>query len=194
MQPSDLKRRFKLIGQSRGAYKRIPRPAYSRVELVEFVRENKIKSRRQLLGMRSDLEPKPYDYIKEFGSWSATMEYIWHDGKAPTFDRHYVIMSVIEFGLWDSRSYQKAKSKRPDVLASMRKIKKEFGSWSVLTNMAKCFSLRETMSGYVELKEKLGKFPMVDECRKNKLDIDKAVSMFGSKKKLDEFIAMMEVI
>jgi len=128
-----------------------------------------------------------------FGSWSEALSKARYDTEVG-FDRHYVVMSVVEFGLWTEKSYISARSKRPDVMPSLYAVKKEFGSWGVVKDLSRAFSLKETMAVYVELRDKLGKKPTMDDCRRIKLDIGMAVKMFGSKKKFDQFIASMEEI
>jgi hypothetical protein len=188
-----LHRRMKRLGTSRGPYKKVPRPVRSRIELVEYIRENRIKTKQQLLSFRSDTDPHPYDYQKEFESWSAAMSYIW-ESTVEGFDRRYAVKAVIEFNLWSFHRYNKARQKCPDVFPSLYAIEKEFGSWTAFKQVARAYSFKETMDLYIRLTKYLGRTPTRKDCKQAQVDIDKAVKLMGSKKKLDEFINSMEVI
>jgi len=188
---SELKRIRTLRGKSRGTYNRVPRRSYSRDELVIFIRENAFRSRSQLLNGRSQKDPAPYDYRKEFGSWSEAMSVIWREERAPV-DRRYIVQSVVEFGLWSVRVYEDARKKRPDVFPSVRIIRREFGSWGAFKEVAIASSLRETLRAYVGLKQKLGRRPTNEDCRKARVDLSRALELLGSKAEIDRFISSME--
>lgn len=189
----ELKRRHAKRGKRRGPYNREPRPSFSREELSAYLRENEIKSIRTLRKTRDGSDPSEYDYVKEFGSWKAAKLYVWKEFEAPV-DRRYLVQSIIEFGLWTYRDYCSARRRRPDVFPSVHVIRKEFGGWEILKELAQAFSLRETMAAYAELKTRLGKRPTVSDCHRAKLNLDKAMKMFGSKSKFDQFIDSMEEI
>lgn len=192
--PKDsLKKSVKTRGKKRGSYNRNPRPQFSRDELTVYMLEKDIKSKRQLIRERNEGEPLPYDYQKEFGSWSEAVKQIWEENdESPPFDREYLIKSIIEFGLWTARDYCKARSKRPDIFPSINQVKCEFGGWNIVKDVARAYSLREVITGYAKLKNKLGKRPTLRDCQRAGVNIDRALEVFGDKRSFDDFIERME--
>ena len=187
---SELKRRRRQRVSPRG-YNRTVRPERTRDELLEFLRENNYRSRSQLLAGRTGDDPTPYDYIKEFGSWGKAMHEVWYRYE-PRFDKRYVVQAVVEFGLWTRKAYLKARIDRPDILPSLHVIRREFGSWGIMKEIAAGLSLKETLASYAELKRKLGKKPTLSDCKRAGLILDKAMSLYGGKKGLDKFVETME--
>jgi len=190
---ASLKRRKSYRGKSRGPYKVVPRPLRSRSELVAYIRDRGFRTRSQLRSGRDHTDPTCNDYVKEFGSFLDAMKLIWRESYRATIDRRYVIQSVVEFGLWDMVAYQKARSRRPDILPSVYAIQKDFGSWAVMKEAAQAFSLRESLAAYAELKHKLGKRPTLEDCRKARVEIGTALKLWG-KRGLDDLVSSMEEV
>lgn len=190
---SELKRR-KAVRKTARPYTRIKRPERSKEELAQYVRENDFHSKGQLLKGRAGNDPLPYDYAKAYGSWTRAMKEIWHDFKEPEFDRRYVIQSVIEFGLWTRKDYEKVRMARKDVLPSVYVIRREFGGWGIMKEIAAGFSLRTTLIAYVKLKKRLGRKPTLNDCRREGVILETALKLYGGKKGLDAFVETMEDI
>lgn len=186
----DLKRR-RATRMSPRKQNHTVRPKRSKEELESYIREHEFRSRRQLLAGRKGDDPKPYDYIKAFGSWGKSMHEIWYQYK-PEFNRRYVIQSIVEFNLWTRAVYLKARLDRPDILPSLHVIRREFGSWGIMKEIAAGISLKETLAAYTELKRKLGRTPRMSDCKKAGLILDRAVELYGGKKCLDKFVETME--
>ncbi len=187
---SDLKRRRSRRGAPR-TYDKTARPERSRKELATYIRENEFRSRSQLLKGRTGNDPVPYDYVKEYGSWTNAMNAIWHDERTK-FDRRYIVRAIVEFGLWSRSDYRKARAERPDILPSEYAVEREFGSWGIMKEIAAGMSLKETLVSYIELKHRLGRIPTIDECRRAGLILEKALKLYGGKKGLDKFVKVME--
>jgi hypothetical protein len=52
--------------------------------------------------------------------------------------------------------------------------------------------MRETLLVYTKLKKRLGKKPTLKDCREAKVEIAKALEVFGGKRAFDEFITRLE--
>jgi hypothetical protein len=135
----------------------------------------------------------PYDYVKEYGTWTQAMKTIWHD-IGPVFDRQYIVQAVVTFNLWTRDAYLKKRAERPDILPSVNVVYKEFGSWTIMKEIAAGISLKETLASYLELKKRLGRQPTMDDCRRAGLIMEKAIELYGGKKGLDKFVETMEKV
>lgn len=167
------------------------RPERSKEELDAYIREQGFRSRAQLLKGRTGNDPMPYDYMKVYGSWSNAMNAIWHEERNK-FDKRYIVKAIVEFGLWARSDYRKARAERPDILPSEYAVEREFGSWGIMKEIAAGMSLRETLVSYIELKQRLGKVPTMEDCRRAGLILEKALKLYGGKRGLDKFVQVME--
>jgi hypothetical protein len=79
-------------------------------------------------------------------------------------------------------------------LPSYYSVTKEFGSWEIAKEMATMMSIRKTLQAYMELKNRLGRIPTLEECKMARILIDSAIEMYGSKKGLDDFVKSLESI
>jgi hypothetical protein len=192
MTPKQLKRHRTKKGKVRGPYKRIPRPKRSRKELIDYMRENDFRTRDQLLRGRGDKDPAPYDFVKEFGSWTCAMDFIWQREIPAIQDRKYVVKSIVEFNLWTRSAYRNKRQQRPDILPSVGFIYKEFGSWGTLKELARAFSLKATLEAYVSLRDSLGRMPTMEDCRRSNINMDRALKVLGGKRELNQLIRSME--
>lgn len=173
----------------RGRYARKARPVFSKEKLVEYLRQKGFKTRDQLRAGRGEGNPTDDDYRKAYGSWGDAVKEIW---PKETLTKEYVAKALIEFKLWSKSAYETARKRRPDVLPSMRFIRREFGSWSVLKEIARAMSLRETLAAYMELKLRLGRRPSMDDCRMAGIIVEKAMKAYGGKRGLDRFVEALE--
>jgi len=186
--PEELKR-WRRKCRGRGPYKRKGRPKRSKEQLVEYLREKGFTTRDGLRSGRGEGDPTDDDYRCEYGSWTEAMKEIWN--RKP-LDRKYVAKSIIEFGLWTREGYERSRERRPDVLPSMYAIRREFGSWGVLKEIASVMSLKKTLQAYMELKRRIGKRPTREDCRIAGIEIGTAIKMYGGKDGLDRFVESME--
>jgi len=191
----DERRRVSLKKRRRGRYEK--RRNFSKEELLEYLRKNAIRSTRQLKKCRQPVEhPDVWDYVKRFGSWSAAQGAAF--GPLPPAeevprDPHYILKTVVEFGLWTQERYLEARRRRPDVVASANQVRRLFGSFGNLFVMAQRESVKETLNQYLALGRRLGRRPSAMDCRKEGLDISVAVKHFGAKPQMDRLIDEIQV-
>jgi len=188
--------RGRTYGKKRKCY--IRRRRKSRAELIEFLKENNVRTARQLKTVKVEEEkdrPTIYHYISEFGTWNNAKREAF-GGKSiidSHFDAEYLIKVIVEFGLWTVKKYLAARRLRPDIIPSYRQVRNKWGRFSNMKYVARAYSFREQIDAYVKLKRDVtGHWPTNDELRDNGVNISKAVEFFGSKKKLQDFIRDLE--
>lgn len=164
------------------------RKDFTEEEIIDFLIEHEITTKRDLDSCDIDGAPNSYDCIKLFGSWSAVKsrivqkEFVPSDNKDP----EYLIKSVIQFGLWTQESWIEARKKYPDVIPSIRTVRKEFVYYSELKKAAKSYSIKLVFDEYVSLWKAIGKKPLKKHLKEFNLDISVIVNSFGGKEFLDD--------
>lgn len=192
--PDRRRRRFKFGLRHRRRYKPEKRPDRTREEIIGWVKENDIRSPGQLLSKRKNGDPNIYDVRKLFGgSWKQAMLEIHGPPDDPTTgDPLYLARLVVQFDIRSRAQYIEARNKRPDVVPSLYYVKKHYGTFRNLMGCKNRISLNAMLDDYIKLVRRLGYFPSRTECRQMGAPLDRAISYFGSKKKLDDFIKNME--
>jgi hypothetical protein len=188
LSPKELKR-WRSRRRGRGGYRRRDRPERSREQLAAYLRRNGFRSRRQLRVGRGEGDPTDDDYVKEYGSWSDAVKEIWRTEQP---SREFIAKAVVEFGLWSKDDYEAAHKRMPEAVPSMRVVRREFGGWGILKEIATAMSLRKTLEAYMELKSRLGRSPTKEDCRMAGLVIAAAIRVYGSKRGLDAFVRALE--
>jgi hypothetical protein len=143
---------------------------------------------------RQPLDPVIYDYRKAFGSWASAVEAAFGRsiiGENPPADPAYLVKVVREFGLWTYGRYTCARKRRPDIVPSLRQIRRIFGTFGNLKHFAERESLKRTIQKYLELRLKLGAWPSARQCDEAGVDISKAVRHFGGKADFHAFLRQM---
>lgn len=177
---------------SRGPY--MQRPERTRDELLQYLRDEDIRSRRELEAVRAANDPTPYDYVKEFESWANALEEA-HGKKRPEIfatpeSPEYLIRTVIELELWTQNEYRILRRQRPDIVPSNAAVIRVFGCFSNLFEAARAKSLKETMYSYALLWSRLGKTPTVEDCRRHGIDLTIACRVHGGKRAFDRFLGL----
>jgi hypothetical protein len=175
--------------RSRGPYKKRDRPNRTKDELAEYLIKNNFRRRSQLRSGRREGDPTDSDYYREYGSWTLAITEIFN---IQPIDRKYILKSIIEFNLWTKRTYHIACKNRPDVIPSYRNVLNEFGSWSIAKELAVAMSVKKTLHAYMELKNRLGKRPTLEDCQMAGLIIDSLIDIYGGKSGLDKFVESLE--
>ena len=172
-----------------------PRPAFSAEFLLNYLRKNGIRYVKELREIAtSENDPILKDYHNIFGSWEKAVRQAYADIPMPSdYDRFYIIKCVVEFNLWTLRDYQDAYKRRPDIIPGLHMVEILFGKWSILSDLARAYSTKETIHAYMKLKEKFGgKVISKKNCAKHGIDLSKVLRIYGSKKKFDDLIKSME--
>lgn len=190
MSPEEFKRWRTRKGVRRPCKSRRGPRKFAKKELSEYLLKTGYRTRDALREGRGPDDPSDEDYRKVYGSWTEAVREIFNVKEAA--DKRYIVQSVVEFGLWRRDDYRKARTSRPDIFPSMSVVCKEFGSWSALKEVAAAFSLRKTLQLYITLKERLGRRPTVEDCRREGLVLDSALKIYGGKRGLDKFVESME--
>lgn len=188
LSPEQL-RRWHSRRRGRGRYRRRRRPKRSKEQLADYLRLKGFRTRAQLRAGRREGDPTDDDYREAYGSWGDAVREIWRK-ELPT--KRYMVNAVVQSGLWSKAAYQEARSERPELYPSMRIVRREFGSWSILKEIATAMSFRKTLAAYMDLKRRLGRRPTKEDCRVAGVIIDRAVKVYGSKSGLDRFVESLE--
>ena len=192
--PAEKRRRLNL-GRKKRTNKRCPRRRRSRDELIAYLRQNDIRSTRQLDARRQEGDPTVYDYRKEFGKWSQAV-LVTFGPPLPSigrFDAKYMADAVIEFGLWTQLSYRAVRKLRPDIIPSINFVYSEWGKWSNLTAYAKEVSMKAVLNSYLSFWRRLGRTPTVAECDEEGIKLETPIKHFGSKRKMDRLLSDLEI-
>ena len=174
-------------------YKKSNRPVRSRSELTTYLQKCNIRSSRLLEKQRLPDDPNVYDYRKEFGSWSDAVNTILGSEIAVDIDAEYVLKSVIELGLWNARSFEKARKLYPHLIPSWRQVVKTWGGYRNLFECARRLDLKLLLDQYIQLTRKLGQIPNLDQLKKSNLRMDSVIKFYGSKKEMDDFVLSLKV-
>jgi hypothetical protein len=192
--PAERRRKVDLR-RKRGKYKRHPRRRHSREELIQFLRQNDIRSVRKLSGSRTDSDPNAYDYQKEFGSWAAAKLAAF--GPPPPrigkFDAAYLAKAVIEFDLWTRDKYQRARMADPEAFPSLHFIYREWGTFRKLKEYAQQVSMKKMLESYLSLWRRLGRKPTLKECDEEGINLERPLKYFGSKREMDRVLSGLEI-
>ena len=177
----------------RGKYKLSRRDDWTKEELIEYAKENDIKTTRQLLAKREDGFPSLYYFIKVFGSWANFLleayNFDCHKKKRnPHDDPHYIVKVVVSFNLYTYRKYLKARRKRPDIIPSYGFVLKHFKRWRTLKYIASRCGLKNQLKLYVDFRKKKGKWPNKTQCRKLRVDINTLIEFYGSKEGMEDLL------
>lgn len=193
--PDVIRRRLKLKKNKRRRKRRKDIKNYTEEELLFFLLDNGIKSSRQLEAIRSQIDdPTVYDYRKRFGSWQNALNQAYGDTQdiiANEITAEYLVRVVVEYNLWTYRNYLEGHKRNENVVPSYHYVIKLFGNWSNLTETAKKYSMNENLKQYVTLWNKLNKKPTLLELSQDKVDIEKLLNYFSTKKELDEFVIQL---
>lgn len=192
--PAEQRRKVDLR-RKRGKYNRHPRRKRSREELVEFLRENDIRSVRKLSRVREDTEPNTYDYQKEFGSWTQAKLAAFGPPtpRIGKFDAAYMAKAIIEFDLWTRERYKEVRASNKEILPSLHVVLREWGTFTNLKNYARQVSLKKMLESYLSFWRRLGRAPTAKECDEEGINLEKPVEYFGSKREMDRILSELEI-
>lgn len=191
----DRKRcRFRYIPKKRGKYRRIDRPKRTQDELVAYLRDNNIRSSRQLDKVRKDGDPTLSDYRLAFDKWSdaTTLAYGRPDVFLPCQDPEYMAKLLIQFQITSIESYFRARRLRPDIVPSYWVVRRKWGGFKGLKLLLRRYSTLTIFDSYISLRRRLGRWPSLEESRAQGIHFEKVMEIFGSKRKLDEFLDGLE--
>lgn len=183
------RKRLRSWGKVRKLGPRVERKAFSRDELLDYLKQGGIRSSRVLEQKRSSFDPTVFDYRKTFGSWRKAVEEAFGTNPLrPNIDTKYVLRAVPYFNAWTWRRYVEARKVHPDILPSVNFIRHEFGKFSEFIACARGLSLEQTMESYRAVWRKLGHRPTIEECRLQGVRIEFAIEFFRGKAGLDKLI------
>ena len=186
--PPERRVRLPLEPRGRGKYER--RSHLSQHELVEYLRSQRVKSVRDLHRRRQPGEPTASDCIKAFGSWEAAKKAAFGRqpfDDPPPADPEYLIKVLVGFRLWRYSAYVQARRNRPDIVPSLRQVRKQFGTFSNLRHYAERRSTERTLIRLLSLREQLGHWPSAEERREADIDLRHAIRCFGSRREMYDF-------
>jgi hypothetical protein len=187
--PDHKRRRVRFFPELRGKNRRIERPRRTAEELVAFLREHNIRSIRQVEKILRDGDPTISDYRLGFDKWSDAKKLAFGEERViPCNDPEYMAKLLIEFTIKTRDRYREVRRLRPDIVPSIVQVKRKWGGFGRLKYVLRSYSVREALDAYLKLTKKLGRIPYRVECREHGIDIGLAISFFGKKKKLDNFL------
>jgi hypothetical protein len=103
----------------------------------------------------------------------------------------YMIKAVHEFNLWSVKRFREVRKQSPDV-PSWVAVKREFGTYRNLIESARRSNLWMLLTEYKKLIRRLGRPPTLEEVRASHLRMDAAISFYGGKKQMDDFVMSMK--
>ena len=192
--PADKRRRLNL-GRKKRVYNRHPRRVRSHDELIQYLKENDIRSSRGLESAKQEGDPNLHDYRKEFGKWSQAL-LVAHGPPPPSigkFDAKYMALAVIEFGLWSRTAYHATRMLRPDIIPSLHFVYREWGCFGNLTAYAREVSMKQVLNSYLAFWRRLKRPPTTKECEEENINLETPLKHFGSKREMDLLLAQMEI-
>jgi hypothetical protein len=182
------RRRLRLWGAKR-TYRMERRKPLSRDELIDYLRRNSIRSSRVLEKLRKDGDPTLYDFRKEFKTWQEAEEVAF--GKEPfkpEIDAEFVLKAAVLYDVWTYRAYREARKLHPEMFPSVAFVYRKFTGFKEFVVFARGFSLQRTVDDYRALWRKLGRRPLIEDCKTAGLLMDMPMKVFGSKAALDAHV------
>jgi hypothetical protein len=190
----EQRRRLRLYCRARRRKEYECRLHFTRDELMDYLRKNDFRTRQKLEHGRKKGDPRLCDYLGEFGSWGKAVCQVFGKKEMPRSDAEYLIKTVVQFNLWTPAKYMEAHRLRPDIVPSKRQVNKRWGGFKNMFVYAKRYSLGATMEQYLKLRRRLGRSPTNTECDTYGVKLNKAISIFKSKKRFDSFVKDMETM
>ncbi len=193
--PAEKRRRLR-IGVQRGSYNK-PAGPFTRDYIIDWAKNNNITTRDKLNKIRKQGDPNYNLICKEFGNWNLFKQEVigkpnFEIYEKPRTDARYLLQLVVQFNAWSRDSYRECHHKRPDIFPSEMYIRREFGTWKNLKKLANDYSTECMLKKYMLLRKKYGKWPTPSECTRERIDLRLLVTIFHSKKKLEDFLENME--
>jgi len=170
---------------------------WTKAELIEFLRENNVRSSKVLRAKYT--EPKVYDYQKHFGSWGRATAIAFCEGnpadevmkRMRSITPEYLARLCIEARIKSKKEYIRHYKERPDIFPSFWQIHKHFGGWKPIRQFIKRFYIRRQLEDYIEAVLKEGRHLTVGQCKKRGIHIDVAVYWLGGKRYLNRHVEEM---
>ena len=184
--------RLRLRKRFRKYKKRHPRTKLSLDEMLQYLRDNKIHSCVVLEKIRGMDDPNLNDFKKVFGRWTEAVRQAFGSKIAVDIDNEYLIKAVQEFNLWSVKRFREVRKQHPEVVPSWFVVKKKFGTYRNLIESARRRNLRMLLLEYKKLTRRLGRTPTLGEIRDSNLRMDEAISFYGGKKQMDDFVMSMK--
>jgi hypothetical protein len=100
----------------------------------------------------------------------------------------YVINTVIQLGLWNIADYKQAREAKPDLIPSEYMVRKHFGDFEKLFEIAQRESLKISFDKIVKMRDKTGRWPSMKELQVNNIDMSRLYKIFEGKRNFDKFL------
>lgn len=189
---TDAERRRLRLRKRFRRYRKQERPRRTPEELIQYLREHRIRSCGVLERTRQPTDPTVNDFKRAFGGWTEAVRQALGSELAVDFDEEYVLKSVSELNLWSVARFREARKIDPVSVPSWRQIIKHWGSYRNLIEWARRKNLKKLLEEYHKLIRRLGRVPTLEEARVANLRMDEAIKFYGGKKQMDEFVLGME--
>ena len=183
--------KIRLRPRLRGRYKR--HPPLNRDQLSAYMREHGVRSVGQLTKIRAKDDPIPWDFRKEFGSWSKAVEAVWgvppsdpFSVKRPT--HHYLVQCCTDLNLWRREDWLAARQRDPAVVPSIWWVRRLWGCFDNLRWQAEKVTFKIMIEGYARLQMKLGRSPTRDELRAEGIQMESMHEIFDDKHDMDRVL------
>ena len=180
----------------RKPYKFIERPKFTRQQLIDFLKNNNIKSSRKIDKIRKNNDPCLSDYRLEFTFWKDAIKEAFPEDTFITSDDQsalYFINLLRQFQISTLDEYKAKRKICPDLIPSIYQLNKYFGGFSNIKSLEQRYNISKTIESYIKLKQNINKKTLsVKKCKDSKVDISFAVKFFGSKEKFDKFVRKLE--
>lgn len=187
--PIEQRRKTHVRRKPRGQYK--CRPNRSPDELIDYLRQNKIHSVRQLRKLRKPDDPHLNDY-RVIGNWAKVKEQAF--GKHSPFDLpqrptvNYIINSIADMDLWTREAYEKKRNEYPDLIVSPYWIRHLFGSWDKAKYFAEQGSIRRFLESWLRVYRRLGKTPTMAELDQYGISLEPLKRVHKTRAELNDFL------
>lgn len=154
------------------------KPKYTREELIAYLKENKIKTAKQLSKVRKDMDPHFKDYVKHFGSWLEARTAAWGIIRKREYTNEEFIKVALEFRINSSQKWIKKRREFPEIIPPHYRILKIWKYWSCFFDTVAEFRDKENIDKYIVLARKLKKIPNFGESEKNDIFLDRVITKY----------------
>jgi len=179
--------------------KNLPAKKLTIEELISVLRRvggtNRI-SEKDYNKKRDKGDPNSLTFHRRFGSWNMACEVIW--GKLPIemmpqeYDELYFVKLVNEYDIRSIQQYDEKRKKYPELFPSKKRVTNLFKNFTNLFAAAKKYSLDKQILECLKLKNRLGRFPTIQEYSLNGVNMTMLLSKYVTLANINKLIRLLE--
>jgi hypothetical protein len=178
-------------------YNRPEKKDYTKEEILYWARKKCIYTQRDLKAAREEGDPSVTSVQRVFGNWMTFKQHLFQRFRtpditkkllAPPTDALYLCEIANRYSIRSSRHYEALRRLYPNVIPSIKHVRKEFGKWSNYKFLYTRLEMSQVVEKYKILMKTLDRSPTNSELKKEGLDITYFIKIHGSKSAFEKVL------